>query len=599
MTPGALTGNTTLVASEPYFRTGHVGSLIELTQTNKTVQQTFNGAGQVSDYITVIGVDAGRHFYRTGTSSSFVGTVVLERSFDADEPVTWSTFDSYLNGAAAFARTLTDDTLDNLVVHYRWRCAAYTSGSCTMTLEYESGIQVGRARITGFTSSQQVNVEILRNFGGTGPCRTWRVGDWSNLRGWPRVPIIHDARLHWFREDTDFASVPDDYTNFDDETEGDSAPVTRSVGSGGSDGVLWAVSLGRLLVGTASMEATIAASELDEPLSPTRYTVRSGSRRGCADIEPATHDDGAFFVQRSGRRLYEISAAEGGRYRSQDLSRLNPSAYRAGIVRLAVQQQPDTRCYAVLSDGSVAVMTYDRDDKVVAITTINIAGGTVEDACVLPDSDQDDVYFIVNRNGGQRYLERLGKEADQGSVSTCTLLDAHKVLTGSISSITGGTHLASQVVQVWADGQRRADVALNGSGVGALGATYSRVVYGKSYTATFSSVKMAFAGGLGTALGQTKIIHGAGLILANSCLDGIQIGRDASNLDPMPAIVNGAARTPSQFFAHHDEDIFPINSDWDADARFYVSVNSAEGPVTIQAVVLDVETRDGATSGNG
>ena len=38
-------------------------------------------------------------------------------------------------------------------------------------------------------------------------------------------------------------------------------------------------------------------------------------------------------------------------------------------------------------------------------------------------------------------------------------MDGYRVLTGSISSISGATHLASQTVQIWADGQRRADVA--------------------------------------------------------------------------------------------------------------------------------------------
>ena len=328
--------------------------------------------------------------------------------------------------------------------------------------------------------------------------------------------------------------------------------------------------------------------------------MRRPSRRGAADIQAVEHDDGAFFVQRSRRRLYEISIPDGSsRFRSQDMSRLNPAAYRPGIKRIAVQQQPDTRAYAVLDDGSMAVLTYERDDKVAAVTTMTHAGGgLIEDVCVLPEDDQDDVYVIVNR-GGTRTHERLAKEAAQTSSATCALLDAHKVLTGSVSAITGGTHLAGSTVQVWADGRRRADVTLDGAGSAALGATYARVVYGIGYAAVFKSVKLAYAAGLGAAVGQTKIVHGVGVILANSCLDGIRIGRDASNTDPMPAIVNGAERTPSQFFTHYDADIFPINSTWDADARVYLSVNSAEGPCTIQGLVLDVETRDGAAPGNG
>lgn len=597
MTPAALSGNTTVTASESYFRAGHVGALLELTQTGKTVSQVFDAADQTSDYVTIIGVDAGRYFYRTGVDSAFIGTLVLERSFDAGEPLAWTTFATYINADVGFARIQVDDTLDNLIAHYRFRVTAYTSGSCTMTLDYESGIQTGRARITDVSGATKAHVEVLTNFGNTTATRTWRIGSWSDVAGWPRVPVIHDSRMSWLGPyDRHYAGdARDDYYRFDDDEEGDSAPFTRTLQA---SGVNWGLSLDKLLVGTPDGEAVVQASELDEPLSPTRYTVRWPSRRGVADIEPGGHDDGAFFAQRSRRRLYEISVPDGSnRFASQDVSRLNPAAYRAGIAGIVVQQQPDTRVYAWLDDGTASVLTFDRDDKVAAVTTIGITGGLIESMCVLPETDQDDVYLIVNRSG-QRTWERLAKEADQYSKSTCALLDGHKVL-ANVSSITGGTQWASQTVQVWADGQKRADVTLNGSGVAALGATYARVVYGKRYTGVFKSVKLAHAAQLGTALGQTKKVHGAGLILHKSCLDGIRIGRDADNTDPMPAIVNGAARTTNQLFDHYDADIFPINSDWDADARVYVSVDSAEGPCTIQAIVLDVETRDGAGADGG
>lgn len=590
MTPAALSGNTTITASDGYFLAGHVGALIELTQTGKNVATTLGSLAATSDYITVIGVSTGRNFTFQSTGTGFTGSVVVERSFDIDEPVSWSTYLTYTDGAATFALQTDNDGLSNSTVHYRFRMSVYTAGSVAVTLAYDSDVQIGRARITDLNSATNVDVEVLETFGNTRATKTWRIGAWSDVRGWPRVPVIHDDRMHWFG-DYDYAAKVSDYYVYDDGGEGDSEPFTRSVGK-----VLWAVSTSRLLAGTPSAEAVVAASELDEPLTPTKYTVRTPSQRGCADIPPAEHDEGVFFVQRSGRRLYEMSTGEGGRFRSQDVSRLNPAAYKAGIRRLAVQQQPDTRCHALLTGGQIVTLTYERDDKVAAVTTMDIAGGTVEDICVLADDDQDDVHLIVNR-GGQRYLETLAKEADQRAVATCGLLDGHTVLTGSVSAISGATRFASQTVQVWADGARRADVALNASGNGSLGATYGRVVYGKRYTATFNSVKLGFAGGLGTALGQTKIVRGASVVLSNSCLDGVRIGRDATHTDPMPAKVNGAVRTASQFFTHYDADIFPIPADWNTDARFYLTVDSAEGPCTVQAVVLDIETRDGAERG--
>ncbi len=140
-----------------------------------------------------------------------------------------------------------------------------------------------------------------------------------------------------------------------------------------------------------------------------------------------------------------------------------------------------------------------------------------------------------------------------------------------------------------------ADVTLDGSGVAALtGGPFARVVYGKAFTADFKSVKLAYAAQLGDAVGQTKMVHGAGLVLHKSCLDGILVGPDFDHLEALPQIYKGAVLTPNQLIDHYDQDIFPINAEWTPDARLVVRVNSAEGPVTVQGVVIDVETRDGA-----
>lgn len=600
VTPGALTGNTTVTASETYFQTSHVGALIELTQVGKTVTQTLNGADQSTDYVTITGINAERVFYRTGVGASLVGTLTLQRSVELESPSVWSDFATYVDGAATFSKTAVDDNQDNLTAHYRFaiKSGDYTSGSVVVTLEYENATQVGQALITGYTSPTVVDVETRVAFGSTEATRSWRIGAWSDLNGWPRVPVIHDDRLHWFDDaGRDYASEVDDFQDFDDSLEGDSAPFTRSVSGGSLEGINWAQSDERLLVGTPGFEATIQANEFDGALTPTVYTSRKPSRRGCADLESASHHAGVFYIQRSGKRIYEMSIPSSEtKYRSRNVSRLNPNACRSGVVRLAVQLQPETRLYAVLADGSMVVLSYEIDDDVVAFTTMNIPGGLFEDVCVLPDTDQDDVYVIVNR-GGQRYHMRMGKEESQESVNSCTLLDYYKVLTGSISSITGATHLASTTVQVWTDGVRHADVTLDGSGVGALtGGPFARVVYGLNYDAEFTSVKPAYAAQLGSSIGQEKIIRNLGLVLSNSCLDGIVVGTKLGSkplrTGPLPGNIDGHVRTANQFYEHLDLSPFPMEGAYDADSRFYISASSQEGPVTIQSVVIDVEANE-------
>lgn len=606
MAPAALVGNTTITASENYFRSTHVGALIEVTSTaGSTVGATLTAVGQTSGYVTVTGVGTNRQIWlTTSQGGTFGGTLVLERSLDPGIPVIWQTFRTWNNADAVFAKQVLNDGQDNIRAHYRFKLTGLTSGTIGVLLEYTDGVAVGHALITGYTSPTQVSVEVTQAFGSTTASNSWRIGAWSDVLGWPRVPVIADDRLLWFRDDECFGSVVEDFTMHDDGTVGDSGPFIRTVG----DGVYWASVQNRILIGTPSFEATVQASEIDTPITPTAFTVRRPSRRKSADIACAEHDDGVFFAQLSTRRIYELFSQSGdSKPTSQDITRLIPAGCRAGIVRMAVQQQPDTRLYTVLADGTCLVLTFDRDDKVNAFTTITTEG-VIEDVCVLPNATQDDVHFIVRRNSTQRYAERLAPEVAQTDVATCALLDGHKVLTGGlsmtsvaggVSTISGATHLAGQTVAVWADGRRRSDVVLDGTGFGTLDGEYRRIVYGRPYTARWKSVKLAYAAQLGTALGQSKRVNRLGVILSNSCLDGIHIGSSDPPFDPMPEIVDGQLRTKSQFFRHYDHELLSVGGDWNVDSRAYVTVNSAEGPCTLQALVLDVETREGVSAQGG
>lgn len=597
ITPSAIRGNVTLTASDDYWSSEHVGCLVELSQRKKIVSQTLSGADQETDYVTITDIKDARTFKIALTATGWTGTVVLERSLQAGDPTLWTVFKTY---TATTASVDIKDNLENVTAHYRFRVSAYTAGTMAVTMTHESGFAVGTARITSYTSTTVVNAEVLTPFGNSDATRDWRIGAFNGLAGFPRVPIIRDTRMYWFRGDVAYGSVVDDYTNYDDTVEGDSAPLIRSVGSGTKAGVLWALDMQRLVVGTSMFETPIQASDFGEVITAAAWTVPKASFRGSADVQAVAYDDGAFFAQRSRRRLYELSVPGGeSRYRSQDVSRLNPSACRAGIKRLAVQQQPMVRVYAVLDDGTCVVLTFEKDDKVVAFTTIEAAGGFIEDVEVEPATDQDNVYFQVKRNTTERYFERLAPEADQEDPDTCALLDSHTVFTGSVSSLGGLQRFAGQTIQAWADGARIDDITITAGGSCTLDDTYSRVVVGLNVEHEFQSVKLAYAAQIGTAVGQLKRLHALGLVLSRSCLDGLKVGRSSTEYDTMPEIIDGAERTPSQFFEHFDDRPFPIGGSWDTDARFFIGCDSQEGPCTVQSVVIDIETRDDAPTQGG
>lgn len=599
--PSVYRGNGTLTASIGFFRDEHLGALFELTHHQQAVAAELSGTDRATDYVEVNGIyeatiapNERNMSYVITVPTAFSGTWVLERSVDADAAV-WV---QVATGTGADSATI-NDRLSNLRARYRVRITAYVSGGISVSLTFAGGSRTGLVRITGITDPNLATMEVVKTLFWIGPTKSWREPVWTSANGFPQVPRLFDGRLWWFRGDRAYGSVVDDFDNYDDTIEGDSGPIFRSIGTGAAEGARWALDMQRLLVGTTGFEASIRSSSFDEPLTPTAFTVRNASTLGVSRVPAVKVDRGAFFVQRTGRRLYEmLFSPESGDYISQDATRLIPSALAAGVKAMAVQRQPDTRLYLVLEDGSCVVLTAERDDKVMAFTTLALIQATIEDVCVLPGSSQDRVFFVVKRNTTQRYIERLAEEGAQKSTATCALLDGHKVLTGSVSSISGATQFASQTVSVWADGAARPAVAVDGSGNASLGATYSRVVYGRSFVAAFTSVKLAYAARLGTAVGQTKQVRRVAPILANSVVDGLRIGMDAANTIQLPSFYKGAARTSGQFFAEYDDDSFAVPGKWDSDSRIYLEADSAYGPVTVSALVLDVETRDGAQERN-
>jgi hypothetical protein len=598
LTPDGLTGVVTVTASQPVFSPTDRNTLLQLEHSSERVEATLNAAGEATDYITVSGINLGRQFrIELDGSPGFIGTVALQQSTQTGEPTAWTNVAGQIYIDAAQTNAVVEqynDESNNVVVHYRMQMSAYTQGSVTVRLRYDGGQRVGQGRILVYNNARSVSVEVLERFGAALQTFIWRIGEWRQEYGFPRVPVLHDGRLVWFRGDQMFASVTDDYTNFDALFPGDAGPVVRSIGAGGSDSIYWAISQQRLLVGALDREHVVQSSEFDAAITPTDFTVRSVSRRGSADVMAAEHDDGVFFVQRAGKRLYDAAYGSGStRYVSEDVSRLNPAATEPGVVDLSVQMEPETRLFATLANGDSAVLTWERQDNVAAFSTMTTAFGTIERSCVVEGVEQDD-FFCVIRRGTRRYLCRMAAYAEQESVDTCALLDGGKVLTGSVSQIKDDLALAGETVSVWAGNARHPDVVLDGTGSATLNGTYSRVVYGLPHTAKFKSVKLAYAAEKGTAISQRKRVSRASVLLANSCLDGIQIGTADNALTPLPMRdpVTGLTRAASQFYKHYDNDLASTPGKWGPDTRFCIQANSADGPVTVQAIVLDIETND-------
>lgn len=584
MAVGAISGSTTLTASKPYFKSTNVGSLFRLESAGQTVAAAVVAEDTATDPIRVTGIDNGRVFSII-ISGTWVGTVTLQRS--VSEPGDWTDVTTYTTNQT----TTYDDTLDNQIVYYRLyvKVGAYTSGTISMQLSYSAGSIQGVGIVTAYTSTTVVNIDVLKAFGNTTATSDWWEGQWSDRRGWPSSVALHDGRLAWAGKDTINLSVSDAFESFDDATEGDSGPIKRSVGSGPVDKINWLLPLAHLLVGTQGAELVAKSSTLDEPLTPTQFSLKPASTLGSANLRALKVDAGGIFVNRGGSRVYEMTL-DGGVYNyvSDDLTAIVPEIGRPAFVRVAVQRQPDTRIHCVRADGKVAILIFDRLEKVTCWVLYE-TDGLVEDVVVLPGAVEDEVYYYVNRtiNGNtKRYLEKWALESEAQNDALSILSDSTYVWTGASSTtITGLSHLEGETVVVWANTKDLGTYTVTGGQITISEAATTAYV-GLAYTARFKSAKLALGVATGQPLTQRQRLDHVGLVLQDTHCQGLRFGQDFDHLYDLPLIERGTLVGDDVIHTTYSEDSIPLNGKWDTDTRLCLEAASPRAATVLAAVIV-------------
>jgi hypothetical protein len=603
LAPSALTGNITVTASKALFESTDVGRLYQITSESQRVSGTTTGAppaaGDWTDALLVQGVGTDRTITITiaGLTAS---TVTLQRSFGdttnwADVPSSTFTADNSYSYA---------DTYDNQIVYYRIGVKQADYGgadSITYEISYPTGSITGIVRVTAFATSLSVSAEVLNTLGDTVATDLWKSGDWSDTTGWPSGVALHEARCWWSGKARIWGSIAGVFSSFDEDVVGDSGLINRAL-VGAVDKIAWMCSNQRLMIGTASAELSARSSSMDEPLTPTSFNVKSTSTHGSANVTALKLDHSVVFAQRNGNKLYKMDYnIQKYDYESGDLCNIIPDICNPGVVRLAIQRQPDTRIHAVLADGTVAMLVTDSAEEVNAWIKIE-TDGSIEDVVVMPGQlgQTDDLtYYIVRRtiNGAAvRYLEKMAQSTECAGATVCKLSDSFVVVTQASSpTVTGLAHLEGESVCVWADGidvgtaSDYTQTHTVSGGAITLATPATTIVVGMPYTAAFLSMKLGSpTQSMPTVLNRLKNINHIGLIMADTHPKGVRFGQDATILDEMPGEEQSKPVDPDVIWTAYDENRIEFPGSWNTDTRIYITAQ-APRPCTMLAVDMKME----------
>lgn len=601
ITASATTGDITLTASRPLFKSTHVGGLFALTNQVAGVSASIAAQETGTTGLKVTGTGTNRSITITLTGT-WVATVKLQSSTDN---VTFADVPGYVWNGNVTGPYL--DGLDNQTMYYRLYVdtGAYTSGTVQATLTFTSGTLTGIARITAYTSNTSVSAQVLSDIGSTSATAIWAEGSWSGFRGWPTAVRLAEGRLFWFGQNGIFGSVSDSYFSHDANVIGDSGPINRTLGSGPVDTVNWAVALQRLVIGCQGAEFSVKSSALDAPLTPTDFSIKTASTQGSAAVQAEYIDQRAVYVDRTGIKLYELSfGIQSYDYESNDITAIVPELGSPGIVRIGVQRKPDTRIHCIRSDGTAMVGIYDKVEEVQCWLEVESTGasGLIEDVVVLPGangSTEDQVYYAVKRtvNGSTvRYLEKWAKETECRGSTLNKQADSFITFTNTPASTSVTvSHLIGEDVVVWQDGVCPEDddgdpqtYTVSAGGTITLGTAATTGVVGLSYTGQWKSAKLGLQASLAaTTLNQNKRIGSLGIVAAWFHPKGIKFGPDFDNLDDLPGIEQGTSVPANTVRETYDEPMIPFPGIWSTDARLCLQAQ-APRPATILAAVPDM-----------
>lgn len=421
------------------------------------------------------------------------------------------------------------------------------------------------AVITAFTTATSVNVTLNRalplesldptRYLDDGKTDDYKLGAWSDSTGWPSVVTFHQERLcfaaTYDEPQTIWMSKSSDYENFaptgDDSSVADDNGLTYTIASSKVNSIQWMESAQVLLIGTVGAEWQMSASTTTSPITPTDITLTEQTAYGSKQsVPPVRVGSSVMFAQRPGHKLRELAYTDStASFAAVDVSVLSEHILRdgGGVVDLAYAQEPSSVVWLVLTDGTLAALTYVKEQDVYAWHRHELSGGVgeasavVESIAVAPSSSGDVVYMSVKRvldGVTTRYIETVEPEFRPTSSTDKVgmwYVDSGLSYEGPpITAFTGAQHLAGRTVTPIADGSVLPDIVVDGSGNFDLDDPASYVIIGLPYVSYIKTLPLeGKVDDGGTSQGRTKRIDKLMIRVLDTL--GVYYGTDLANLD--------------------------------------------------------------------
>ncbi len=212
--------------------------------------------------------------------------------------------------------------------------------------------------------------------------------------------------------------------------------------------------------------------------------VNLQSSYGCNNVAPIISGSMVLFVQAGASVVRDLGYTYvSNSYDGNELSIFASHLFEGKqIVDWAYSKEPNRIVWAVLSDGTLAALTYNPQHEVMGWSR-HETDGEFESVATIREGYEDVPYFVVKRTiNGQtkRYIERM-KSRIVSDAKDGFFVDSGLIYDGApVSSVSGLEHLEGKEVIILADGGVITGKTVN-SGIVNLDVSASKIIVGLPY----------------------------------------------------------------------------------------------------------------------
>lgn len=304
--------------------------------------------------------------------------------------------------------------------------AIFTTADIGSYIDVNGGI----IKITRLNSPEEVLGEVVKALESDTVAieRSWTITPpaFNATNGYPRCVTFFKQRLVLANTKISpnkiwFSAVAGN-SNFLETTE-DADAFSVVSASGLSNSILFLEATRGVVCLTSGGEYMISS---DGALTPTSVEINEHTSYGAYPLtRPCRVGNELLFVQRGGERLRALS------YRYEVDGLVSPEISvlashigedHGGIDEITYQQEPESLVWCKLGDGSVASITFNRDQEVLAWAQHDFSGSAIS-ICSLPTKlGSDQCFMLINRNG-TTCLEEIHELANMDSQRSVNIID--------------------------------------------------------------------------------------------------------------------------------------------------------------------------------